>query len=267
MRFTAIDRNCQHCGKTFRVTKKSDAIKKYCSRDCYHAFERVHGSHNAVVTPITFNCKTCGTPFHKNPGELRAYRKAHGQDPLFCSRPCGWQDKRLTDDDLSVKCIQCGVLMPPQRDPGRKMNRNRLRRICSSECRKAFKLAELERLRPLDEREVSRTVARHGYIRLIFPRTRERDGFEILEHRWIMEQALGRKLLPSETIHHMNGRKTDNRLENLSLRSGNHGPGGDVSAIVKWAHEIIALYPQFDAEGNFTPVDGGPRAHQANPAS
>jgi hypothetical protein len=64
----------------------------------------------------------------------------------------------------------------------------------------------------------------------------------ILEHRFVMEQHLDRKLLPGENVHHLNGLRYDNRIENLELWSKNQPSGQRVRDKIAWAKEILETY-------------------------
>lgn len=68
------------------------------------------------------------------------------------------------------------------------------------------------------------------------------NGKQIPEHRHVMEQTIGRKLLRHESVHHKNGVKTDNRPENLELWSKSQPWGQRVEDKLAWAREIIELY-------------------------
>lgn len=68
------------------------------------------------------------------------------------------------------------------------------------------------------------------------------NGEKQLQHRVVMEEHLGRPLWPDETVHHKNGNRSDNRLENLELWSSWQPSGQRVEDKITYAREILARY-------------------------
>ena len=89
-----------------------------------------------------------------------------------------------------------------------------------------------------------RTRHHAGYVMVPVPehpRTSRTGGY-VFEHILVMEELLGRLLLPGETVHHLNGVKDDNRPSNLELWTRPQPSGIRVADAVAWARHIIALY-------------------------
>lgn len=98
-------------------------------------------------------------------------------------------------------------------------------------------------LRPLGWKKTGRTADAQGYIKLWKPDHPNANGHGyVLEHRLVMSEMLGRPLRDDETVHHKNGKRDDNRPENLELWSTRHSNGQRVEDLVEFAREILRLY-------------------------
>lgn len=64
----------------------------------------------------------------------------------------------------------------------------------------------------------AKKIRKDGYISIYYPDypSSTKEG-RVLEHVYVMEQAIGRRLRKDESIHHVNKIRTDNRIENLML--------------------------------------------------
>lgn len=160
-----------------------------------------------------------------------------GPASKFCSKGC--QRGR-------AQCQSCGKTFVKRPTQGEKSANDN--RYCSYECRWADARTRDEYGRYLNSEgyvvlhkrwstKVPSRGIKDGYVRL-----NVRQCGRIYEHRYVMEQQLGRPLADGETVHHVNGIKTDNRPENLELWVSRHPRGQRVEDATVWAAEMLQRY-------------------------
>ena len=84
-----------------------------------------------------------------------------------------------------------------------------------------------------------RLTGKEGYIWVL--KAPGSDKY-VPEHRVLMSQHLGRELHRDEQVHHKNGIRNDNRIDNLEVKPTFHGAGQSITDLVPWAREILRRY-------------------------
>jgi len=151
-------------------------------------------------------CKICSKSFITT---LERIKFGRGK---YCSREC--QFKGMFKQD-KVICSICDKLFTLSHSRAIKHKRH----YCSKSCRiEGSKRFDIKRLNDYIKKESSKWLGMGKKGKSI-----SIDGYyvysDVKVHRTIMERYLKRKLLPTEIVHHINGDKLDNRIENLEILS------------------------------------------------
>ena len=199
-------KKCSTCGENFQANSNR---QKYCSRSCKSSpsvcavcdvvFEKTPNSSGRFCSTEHWyewnarqgdkQCPQCGDIFHAS----RSKQK-------FCSTECSAESRRRTKQ----KCPQCGKLVDLKQNT-----------FCSRSCGAKARGDGNWIAAPVG----SKRTNKNGYIQI-----KTKDGIQIKtkdgwtgEHRFVMQEHLNRPLKDGENVHHINGDKADNRIENLEL--------------------------------------------------
>lgn len=173
---------CNCCGKPFTAYKSQKRL--YCSKTC--AITK-NWDKRERAQKVKLICRNCGKEFELNASETRVKEgKVH-----YCSPKC--RDEARKSGQM-IPCKQCGKLFYSTRND-----------FCCKQCARDYRSANM----------VHKTYTENGYL-VKYEKGYNKKG-NVKLHRAIMEEKLGRRLAPDEIVHHKDGNKQNNDIENLEV--------------------------------------------------
>ena len=183
-----ISRECLVCGREIKCYKSTYDKKKYCSKEC-----------KEKITHIESKCIVCGENY------LIAKSRHAGLHMLnkCCSGKCYKKYRHEENKKIKSKhthsCSLCEKVFTSRRTCKTSL------RFCSQKCSKKYMRGEKS---PFYK---GGTFLQSGY------KVIKVDTTYKLEHRLIVEKFIGRKLKKNEIVHHVDGDKKNNSIENLQI--------------------------------------------------
>jgi hypothetical protein len=231
---------CAFCKNIFSrkesETKRSKKI--YCSHECSNRGKRKR----SLVC-----CAICERSFEKHDKDIK---RSNGH---YCSREC-WNKKRA---ERNILCIQCNLII----DTSTTRYSKKYCKVCYAARYKekypeSYNKHEKHKVRikrnlPLDHPPLRiNHVGQEGWFtangyRKIYrkghPNSKDKNG-SILEHVYVMSEFLGRPIQKHENIHHKNGIRYDNRIENLELWCRGQPGGQRVKDRIEYYVDFLQKY-------------------------
>jgi hypothetical protein len=212
-----MQRDCVVCGQAYEV---KSARQKYCSLRCKFGTGECVLCHTPFVrkgnTTGNFCSLKCWYEWHERSNDKECpicHKVFHPASAVrkTCSYECADQIRRTAK--RNTQCETCGKKLNPSCHPRT--------RFCSTSCSARNRNHKGSFHKPNGAKRPHTS----GYIQI------KHNGQWVMEHRLAMEQTLGRPLLKTDRVHHMNGVRDDNRPENLELWTVDHKdpPGVRVS--------------------------------------
>lgn len=215
---------CINCKAPFNPTNN---VQKYCSRRCSVAdpAPRIYKD----LTGQTFGRLTVIKQLTVLPDSFSSHKRQHRW--WICKCICGSEitinTGRLTG---KVHTKSCGCLA--------KDNLSAIAKANFGANHTKFK----GRLPSKDGGYVKVYVGMEDNINNARKYSETANGRYVFEHTYVMSKKLGRALKATENVHHKNGIRNDNRIENLELWSTQQPSGQRVEDKTKWAIEWLRDY-------------------------
>lgn len=151
-------------------------------------------------------------------------------------KTCKTCKKKFRPSSLHLDCPKCRYKALPSR-------------VCS-QCKKSIAPRSVtctscaSRLNAVNRGQTGKCRHKKGYVlvrSMEHPRSCANSGY-VFEHILVLEKHLGRFLVEGENVHHKNGIRDDNRIENLELWTRPQPSGIRVSDAIAWAIEVLKKY-------------------------